>query len=562
MTLAFLLLWSTVASFVGFLAVVRAHTRPRRLPPAGAVISPGKVVLVRPCAGPEPLLDETLRSSVAVARVVPGARVVMAVASRHDGAFAAAVRAQRWLQAEGVAAAVVETRVTTANAKSGQVAAVLAGEACDVVLVADSDVLLGEDEVRGLLAGLADGRIGASWVPPAEVGPVQTLGDRVSQALLCGSLHSFPLLAGIDPGGMVGKLFAVRRRALDAVGGFEALGDVLGEDMELGRLLAAGGWGVVATGGVGRSLACQRTLGGVLGRYARWLQVIRAQRPALLPTYPLLFFPTFLVLALAAVVAPAHRGGAILAAGLMLLSRLAVGATARRLARGRWSGLTLVVDLMLADLLLLGSFVKALVQRTVVWRGRSLAVEEGGRLRLVAARAASVALPLALAILLGISTALALPKPGQPGKNVRLEDADGKVIEMETMLGKPILILYEDKDSATLNQAFKDELGKLAKGDKYKDAVALAAVADLTSYNYWPVKGFVKDAIRKESRKIGTTIFCDWDAHVRGAYGFTKGTSSVVLIDRAGKVLFAAEGQLGAESRKTVIALLRAQVEG
>ncbi|RYE89125.1 MAG: hypothetical protein EOO75_12355 [Myxococcales bacterium] len=204
------------------------------------------------------------------------------------------------------------------------------------------------------------------------------------------------------------------------------------------------------------------------------------------------------------------------------------------------------------------SFLRALTRRTVDWRGRSLSLTPSGRL---VARAARIALPVAL-LTLGLSGAMALPKPGDNGKNVKLEDADGKVTLMETMLGKPILIVYEDKDSGKVNQAFKDELSKLAKGDKYKSAVALAAVADVTAYNYWPVKGFVKDSIRKESRKIGTTIFCDWDGHVRVSYAFTKGVSSVVLLNRQGKVVFAAEGKLSEADRKRAIDLLRAEVEG
>ncbi|MFO0661460.1 MAG: YtfJ family protein [Polyangiaceae bacterium] len=101
----------------------------------------------------------------------------------------------------------------------------------------------------------------------------------------------------------------------------------------------------------------------------------------------------------------------------------------------------------------------------------------------------------------------------------------------------------------------------LAKGDKYKEKVALAAVADLDGYNYWPVKGFVIDAIKEESKKAGTTIFCDWDGGVRSVYGFKKKTSSIVLIDKNGWVIFSQEGALSAESRTRLIELLRQQVE-
>ena len=122
--------------------------------------------------------------------------------------------------------------------------------------------------------------------------------------------------------------------------------------------------------------------------------------------------------------------------------------------------------------------------------------------------------------------------------------------------------MYEDKDAATQNTTLKKELGDLAKGDKYKSKIGLAAVADVSSYDFWPVKGFVKDAIREESKKAGTTIYCDWNASFRKTFKLSKGKSSVVLVGKDGKVLFAGEGALSADDRKKLLALLKAQVEG
>ncbi|MCS6900864.1 MAG: glycosyltransferase [Polyangiaceae bacterium] len=554
-----MLSWAQVAALVSVLASFRGLRG--RLRAMHASESPpwmARVLLIRPCAGHEPTLERALSSSRVLASVAPEARVVLAVASFQDNAFPVAVRVQQLLAIEGLAASVQETQATTPNAKSGQLAAVLTQEAADVILVADSDVELGEAELRGLLRTLSCPKVSAAWVPPAEVGPCKTWGDRASQALLGSSLHAFPVLSGIDRAGMVGKLFAVKRTALEAVGGFEALTDVLGEDMELARRLAGRGFRVEVVPLLARSLAVGRSVGAAVERYTRWLQVIRAQRPALLLTYPLLFFPT-LPLLLLSVAAPLHPWVAWTTAVLALAGRLWVAMVARILVDRSAPRGGLGVDVMLADLLLMASFVRALSRRTVEWRGRTLAITPRGRL---VARTIGAALPVLLAVWLSVTSALALPAVGEMGKNVDLEDADGKVIKLETLVGKPILIVYEDKDSTKMNQSFKDELSKLAKGDKYKDKVALAAVADLTAYNYWPIKGFVKDSIREESKKLGTTIFCDWTGHVQVSYAFRKKTSSVVLLNKQGRVIFASEGKMSAEQRKQVIDLLRAEVEG
>lgn len=168
----------------------------------------------------------------------------------------------------------------------------------------------------------------------------------------------------------------------------------------------------------------------------------------------------------------------------------------------------------------------------------------------------------ALAVALIPSPSHALLKEGANAPNARVEDADGKVLQMQTLKGKPILILYEDRDSAKQNQTLKDDLSKLATGDKYKTAVALVALADVSSYDWWPAKGFVKDAIREESKKQKTTIYCDWNGGFRKAYGIKRGVSNVILVGRDGTVLFAVEGVVGANDRKRLVSLLGEQVNG
>ncbi|MDI1450671.1 YtfJ family protein [Polyangium sp. 6x1] len=170
------------------------------------------------------------------------------------------------------------------------------------------------------------------------------------------------------------------------------------------------------------------------------------------------------------------------------------------------------------------------------------------------------AIVLGAALVPGVS--LALPKEGAEAPNARVEDADGRALQMSSLKGKPILIMYEDKDSAAQNQPLKDDLAKLGQGDKYKQKVAIAAIADVSSYDFWPAKGFVKDAIREESKKQKTTIYCDWDGSFRKAYGIRKGASNVILVGKDGRVLFAGSGALGTGDRKKLIELLGAQVEG
>lgn len=169
--------------------------------------------------------------------------------------------------------------------------------------------------------------------------------------------------------------------------------------------------------------------------------------------------------------------------------------------------------------------------------------------------------PLALVVASLFATqAFAVPEAGSARPDIRLHDAWDRTLELKSLHGMPVLVVYEDKDSASQNQAFKDDLGQLARGDRYKDQIALVAVADVDGYDYWPVRGFVKSAIRDESRKWNTVIYCDWNGGVRQSLRLDRGASNVVLFGKSGRVLFSHAGPMSREQRAQVIALLRREV--
>ena len=373
--------WSALVVSVELEAVRRSLFR--RLAPLPGAARATRVLIVRPCAGREPWLDATL-PSLASARRSFAASCRFAVADATDAALPAARDAAARLAAKGLDASVILTSAQGPNRKAAQLAAVIAAERApfEVVLVADSDVDLDGTDLDALVAPLAArADLAAVWAPPVEIGREDgsgTFADRASASLLGASLHAFPILAGLDPAGLVGKLFAVKRGALAEVGGFEALVGYLGEDMELARRLRARGHAVEAAPIVARSRVSGRTWRQVEARIARWITVIRAQRPALLVSYPALFFATLPIVLLAA----ASGEPSPLAAALVAVAvRLLVAAAATSATGARVRPRRLVLDALLADGLLAAAFTRALRSRDFVWRDVALTVDRGGRLR-------------------------------------------------------------------------------------------------------------------------------------------------------------------------------------
>lgn len=373
--------WSYAVAATSVYGAGRAAWSRARHAPARVEAST-RVLVVRPCAGLEPELDRTLMS---LSGALTGATLAcrFAVHGPSDPAAMAAARAAAALRAKGVDASLVFTAADAPNHKVAQIEAVLAHERAsfDVLVVADSDVDLVGFELDALVAPLlADATVGAVWAPPIEAGAVSGSGDRASRALLAGSLHAFTLLGALDGGGLVGKLFAVTSDAVGAAGGFGGMTRVLGEDMELARRLRAAGRTVRVAPVVARSLQTGRSWKSAVERYARWLTVVRAQRPHLLASYPLLFCATPIVVLASLALLPFSPALALASLGLALASRLLVAATARAFAGERFSPRASLVDVVLADALLVAAFARALASRTFTWRGRTLTVDRRGAL--------------------------------------------------------------------------------------------------------------------------------------------------------------------------------------
>lgn len=340
------------------------------------------VLLVRPVAGDEPGLEERLVARGGVHRVV------IAVRSQEDAATPAARAAIACIDGEADAT-LVETHAEGPNMKASQLAHVVTHhrEGAQIVVVADSDVALGPNDVTALLDALAhDTKLGAAWcpvtfVPPQLDGRAIGAGDRATVAILVASLHAFPILAAIDRSLFVGKLFAIRADALAATGGFEAQTRVLGEDVELARALRRAGWRTAAIAHVARATRSTATLRETASRMARWLFVVKGQRPALVLSYPLLLAAVvpFALLVALLVCGPTPSFVPSCSLAAVVAARLAVSFEGRRLAGIRRGVLAGLVDIVLADLVLGFAVVSALGSRTLAWRGESLRLE-GARL--------------------------------------------------------------------------------------------------------------------------------------------------------------------------------------
>lgn len=380
-------LWAWATLCVAVASIYKRWRLGRAKQPAPAVAGRTfRALMVRPCAGMETDLDRCLMS-YARAQLPDRIDLVLAVDDEKDSAWPTVQRACQELHEQGVAVDAVVVSRRGANRKAAILAQVVSErtDSYDVIINADSNVDLSGFNVAELVEAFAGGsHLGALWVPAIEASDHRSLGNRASEAVLSNSFHAFPLLCGVDQKGLVGKLFAVRTSALEKTGGFEALVDFLGEDFELARRLLVAGYETKPVTAIVRSRSGPKAFWETVSRQARWMTVVRAQRPGHLISYPLWFFPLLPIaaLALSALFGSTPALGCF-AIVIALLARLLVAISARRFSGLSWDFLTALRGILLADIVLALAWVKALVSRRVFWRGQVLRLDASGRVTAV-----------------------------------------------------------------------------------------------------------------------------------------------------------------------------------
>jgi ceramide glucosyltransferase len=242
----------------------------------------------------------------------------------------------------------------------------------EVVLAVDADVAVDAALVEALARPVAAGAALCTAAPlPSGAKGMAALS---TQALLAWTHHSFRPLFRMSLGAkaLCGKALAFGPEAL---GLLPSLGQHVGEDLELAlRLHAQKAEVVLAEVPARVPLPGRLSARATVRRFSRWMRVLGAHRPFLLPSVPWLLCPTPLLLLAAALL-----GSPLLLSLVLLLLVLRTALAVRLSGKGESRALASLCW-PLGEALLLVAFVHALVFRKVAWRGRRFRLRRGGRM--------------------------------------------------------------------------------------------------------------------------------------------------------------------------------------
>jgi ceramide glucosyltransferase len=344
-----------------------AESRPRDFAPA--------VTLLKPLCGPEPELYENLRSFFRLD--YPGAQIVFGVQDPGDPALQVVERLKAEFPQVEVAT-VVDRRRHGSNPKVSNLINMMPAARHDVLVLSDSDIRVPPDYLARVVAPLADPGIGAVTCPYTAHPATPSLVARLASLQINDwFLPSVLVASGLDGVGFcMGSTIALRRDALQAIGGFRPLREVLADDYEIGPRLTASGYRVALSDCVVETLSSEIALKELLLHELRWARTIRAVRPFGFAGMCLTCTVSMCVLA------------ALLLAGAGTVARIAM-VTAGLLARlvlhlhvaTRFAvPLAPIWLLPIRDALSLGIWAASFIGRRVSWRGQRFAVRQDGSL--------------------------------------------------------------------------------------------------------------------------------------------------------------------------------------
>jgi ceramide glucosyltransferase len=342
----------------------------RTLPgmPSG-VLQDRAVTVLKPLCGAEPELYSALRSFCE--QSYPRFQIVFGVREAGDPAVGVVRRLQREFP-ERALDLVIDARTHGSSLKVSNLINMMRAAGHDYLVLADSDVRVPRNYLARVVAPLADDSVGIVTCPYRAVARGSAWSVLLAAFVNDWFMPSALVAASFGSRAFAfGATIAIRREALQTIGGFKTIADQLADDYRVGELTRRKGLRTVLSDMVVETYVDEPSAAALVRHELRWLRTIRTVRPA---GY-LLSFPSFGW--------PVAVLGCLLAGGAhAALVMLAINVAARVLlhfaVRKTDSALLQLWVLPLNDLLAFLLWMWGFVSRRVHWRSARYRVARDG----------------------------------------------------------------------------------------------------------------------------------------------------------------------------------------
>lgn len=272
-----------------------------------------------------------------------------------------------------------------ANGKVSTLAQLVPHARNEFLLINDSDITVGPRYLERVMASFAQPS-GERPQNPHPVGLVtalyrgrahQTLPSRfealgISTDFLPSLLLSKLIERGLHYG--LGSTLAVRREALDRIGGYSALVDHLADDFELGARIAKAGYRVALSPEVVETNIAAYDWRGFFDHQLRWFRTVRDARPG---GYLGVLFTHGLPLALFNMIASGLSPLSLWLLALAYFLRLTLAMTVGAEVLGDRQVLPSLWLLPLRDMTAFGLWIAGFAGNSIEWRGERFTLHDG-----------------------------------------------------------------------------------------------------------------------------------------------------------------------------------------
>jgi len=367
-------------SLVALSAVLLWLTR-RRQPPL-SLEARRPVTLLKPLCGTEPDLYRHLRTFCA--QDYPHFQIIFGVRDPNDGALDAVNR----LVAEFphlTIDVVIDSRQHSENYKTSNLLNMSEKARFDVLVIADSDAMVGPDYLAAVTAPLLDPKVGLVTCVYRS-SPTPTIWSRLGAMYINEWFMPSVLLARLFGHQQYasGQTLCIRRATLQAIGGLQALASHLADDFRLGQLVRESGLRIVLSDYEVEVKHHEPSAMALLRHELRWMRTLRVVRPR---SFRLIFFTFSLPLATVGFLLAQLGSGGNLATASLLFTVTAAARVCLHVVQRLTAGKSLLSDLWLvpvSDFLLSWIWWRSFANSNVTWRGNEFAVDAQGMMRRMA----------------------------------------------------------------------------------------------------------------------------------------------------------------------------------
>lgn len=345
-----------------------ALTRFFARPPAPAV-APEAVTILKPLHGDEPRLADNLATFISQDYDAP-VQFLCGVSDSVDRAIGVVAKLKADHPGRSIDL-VVDPASHGANAKIGNLVNLMPSARHDLLVMSDSDMAVDRNYLATIVAELGQpgtGAVTCLYRGRADAG----LWSRLSAGTI--SYAVLPdILVGLATGlaqPCMGSTIALRRSALNAIGGFGAFADTLADDYAIGQAITAAGLRVTVPPTLLVHACAEAGPGALWRHHLRWAATIRSLVP-LGYAGSIVSNPLPLAL-LACVLCPLLAGPIVL---LSLVTRVILAKSVDRVAGATTAPLWLLPAI---DCLKFAVFVASFFVTTVDWRGARYTMAANG----------------------------------------------------------------------------------------------------------------------------------------------------------------------------------------